>query len=151
MSQDTYVYLVDKNFPNEAWNNLVSEYGLQKDLSGKFWITSNSDEPIKITVEEIDENHVQYGKFNWVIGVHLDGGRCALGFWGLVAFPYYCMVYLDSSVFYDARADAWIESIDKLEKYASQYLFQFISLQKLAKAGLVDSDENIVLTKQFKT
>ena len=147
MSYDTYVYIFERIFPDDSWAHVVSEYGLLKNPLENFWISAHGDEPIKVTVEKLDRTHLYSEKFNWKISVHKSGVKSTLGFWGLVALPYYCMMYFDGAVFYDGRGDIWIESLEELERYAKPYLLQFTSLSKLSKLGLLNQQEEIMLLK----
>ena len=143
MSQDSYVYISGDIFPKGLWNEIVLLFSA---VGGENkWVIDTDDRTIWLDVMKLPESHIHSDIYNWQIGIHYQAPYGPRKLWATLNLPYHCIALMENVVYHDPLDEVRIKELEAFDKFANEFITKYTSLQKLAKFGLLDSNEQIKL------
>lgn len=144
MSQDSYIYLPQKAFPDNAWREITHHFSATS-LSINEWLICTDDGNIWLDLKTVEHTHIHSTSYCWEIGIHYSAPYGASKLWTALSVAYYCVTFLDDSVYHEPSGQIKIRDTDGIIEFSNSFIFKYCSLQKLAKLGVLDSQEKLTL------
>ena len=145
MSEDSNVYLKDEEFPMDIWEEIIGLFpsSLKSENS---WVVDAKDGPLWLDVTEMKPSNIYSDIYNWKIGIHYSSPYGPHKLWTAFSIPYHCLSFMDNAVFHCPNGENRFSTAEEIHAFATKYLSKRTSLQKMAKYGLLDSNENVALS-----
>lgn len=143
MSRDYYIHVLQEEFPAQAWSEVLAVF----DAAGRReneWVVDAQDGCVWLDVTQppASSSHATFCKWQFAIRVSGWGARKDRA---VFAIALRAMILLPGATFYDSQTDLRLTSADLVEDYANEYLIKKIGLPRLAKLGMLDANERVIL------
>jgi hypothetical protein len=143
VSQDFYIHLRREDFPAEAWREVLAAVGAAGRRENE-WVVDTGDGCVWLDVRQPSPSSSSAKFGNWQFAIRVSG-RGARKERAVFAIALHAMILLPGATFYDPQADLHIAHIDSFVDYANERLIMSIGLPRLAKLGMLDSNERVIL------
>lgn len=144
MSQDSYIYLPQNAFPDIAWQEIIHQFSATAQSKNE-WLICTDDGNIWLDLKTVNPTHLHSTTYCWEIGIHYSAPYGASKLWTSLSFAYYCVVLLENAVYHEPSGKMQIKDANEIIAFSNAFITKHCSLQKLAKLGVLDSQEMLSL------